>query len=52
VEDLEVVSEWVASGIAPGLVLDAKVVPTLVAEWLEEAFRGHACHAVRWRGEN
>ena len=25
----------------PGLVLDAKVVPTVVAEWLEEAFRGH-----------
>ena len=24
-----------------GLVLDAKVVPTVVAEWLEEAFRGH-----------
>jgi thiamine pyrophosphate-dependent acetolactate synthase large subunit-like protein len=41
VEDLGIVSEWVSSGMAPGLVLDAKVVPTVVAEWLEEAFRGH-----------
>jgi thiamine pyrophosphate-dependent acetolactate synthase large subunit-like protein len=39
--DLSVVSEWVQSGAAPGLVLDAKVVPSVVAEWLEEAFRGH-----------
>ena len=39
--DLSVVSDWVESGAEPGLVLDAKVVPTVVAEWLEEAFRGH-----------
>jgi thiamine pyrophosphate-dependent acetolactate synthase large subunit-like protein len=41
VDDLRAVPDWVASGCAPGLVLDAKVVPTVVAEWLEEAFRGH-----------
>ncbi len=41
VEDLVVVSDWLDSGGVPGLVLDAKVVPTVVAEWLEEAFRGH-----------
>jgi thiamine pyrophosphate-dependent acetolactate synthase large subunit-like protein len=41
VEDLSVVSDWLRSGGIPGLVLDAKVVPTVVAEWLEEAFRGH-----------
>jgi thiamine pyrophosphate-dependent acetolactate synthase large subunit-like protein len=41
VADLGVVTEWLESGASPGLVLDAKVVPTVVAEWLEEAFRGH-----------
>jgi acetolactate synthase I/II/III large subunit len=41
VEDLRVVQDWVTGGCTPGLVLDAKVVPTVVAEWLEEAFRGH-----------
>ncbi|MBV9324494.1 MAG: thiamine pyrophosphate-binding protein [Chloroflexi bacterium] len=41
VEDLHAVTEWLESGASPGLVLDAKVVPTVVAEWLEEAFRGH-----------
>lgn len=40
-EDLEVVESWLADGGTPALVLDAKVVPTVVAEWLEEAFRGH-----------
>ncbi|MFN8636771.1 MAG: thiamine pyrophosphate-binding protein [Chloroflexota bacterium] len=40
-EDLEVVSTWLSHGGKPGLLLDAKVVPTVVAEWLEEAFRGH-----------
>jgi thiamine pyrophosphate-dependent acetolactate synthase large subunit-like protein len=38
--DLEAVGAWLAQGNG-GLVLDAKVVPTVVAEWLEEAFRGH-----------
>ena len=40
-EDLTAVSMWLDSGGVPGLVVDAKVVPTVVAEWLEEAFRGH-----------
>jgi len=40
-EDLQAVERWLAEGDARGLVLDAKVVPTVVAEWLEEAFRGH-----------
>jgi thiamine pyrophosphate-dependent acetolactate synthase large subunit-like protein len=40
-QDLELVTEWLESGASPGLVLDARVVPTVVAEWLEEAFRGH-----------
>jgi thiamine pyrophosphate-dependent acetolactate synthase large subunit-like protein len=40
VSDLDVVDEFLAR---PGhaLVLDAKVVPGVVAEWLEEAFRAH-----------
>ncbi len=41
VSDLSALTEWLESGASPGLVLDAKVVPTVVAEWLEEAFRGH-----------
>jgi thiamine pyrophosphate-dependent acetolactate synthase large subunit-like protein len=40
-EDLDVVTAWLNGAGAPGLLLDAKVVPTVVAEWLEEAFRGH-----------
>ena len=40
-EDLEAVETWLVSGAERALVLDAKVVPTVVAEWLEEAFRGH-----------
>jgi thiamine pyrophosphate-dependent acetolactate synthase large subunit-like protein len=39
--DLQAVGEWLRGGASPALVLDAKVVPTVVAEWLEEAFRGH-----------
>jgi thiamine pyrophosphate-dependent acetolactate synthase large subunit-like protein len=39
--DLEALREWLAEGARPGLVIDAKVVPSVVAEWLEEAFRGH-----------
>jgi acetolactate synthase-1/2/3 large subunit len=39
--DLEVVRDWLARGRPKPLLLDAKVVPTVVAEWLEEAFRGH-----------
>jgi thiamine pyrophosphate-dependent acetolactate synthase large subunit-like protein len=39
--DLAALEAWLARGAARALVLDAKVVPTVVAEWLEEAFRGH-----------
>ena len=39
-DDLHAVKAWLAEGAAPALVLDAKVIPTVVAEWLEEAFRG------------
>ncbi len=39
--DLRAVETWLVGGAARALVLDAKVVPTVVAEWLEEAFRGH-----------
>lgn len=39
--DLRAVEAWLAEGGAPALLIDAKVVPTVVAEWLEEAFRGH-----------
>jgi thiamine pyrophosphate-dependent acetolactate synthase large subunit-like protein len=39
--DLEVVTDWLGRGRPRPLLLDAKVVPTVVAEWLEEAFRGH-----------
>ena len=40
-DDLDAVKRWLDDGALPGMVLDAKVVPTVVAEWLEEAFRGH-----------
>jgi thiamine pyrophosphate-dependent acetolactate synthase large subunit-like protein len=40
VDDLHVVRDWLATP-GRGLLLDAKVVPTVVADWLEEAFRGH-----------
>jgi acetolactate synthase I/II/III large subunit len=39
--DLASLGAWLENGATPALVLDAKVVPTIVAEWLEEAFRGH-----------
>jgi thiamine pyrophosphate-dependent acetolactate synthase large subunit-like protein len=39
--DLAVVRGWLERGRPKPLLLDAKVVPTVVAEWLEEAFRGH-----------
>ena len=40
-EDLDSVQEWVSAGTGGGLIVDAKVVPTVVADWLEAAFRGH-----------
>ena len=39
--DLEAVRDWVKRGRPKPMLLDAKVVGTVVAEWLEEAFRGH-----------
>ena len=39
--DLEIVREWLDRGRPKPLVVDAKVTPTVVAGWLEEAFRGH-----------
>ena len=39
--DLAAVRDWVARGMPRALVIDARVVPTVVAEWLEEAFRSH-----------
>jgi acetolactate synthase I/II/III large subunit len=40
VEDLAAVERWVADRTGP-MVVDAKVEPTVVAEWLAEAFRAH-----------
>jgi thiamine pyrophosphate-dependent acetolactate synthase large subunit-like protein len=39
--DLEIVKHWLDRGRPRPLLLDARIVPTVVAEWLEEAFRGH-----------
>lgn len=39
--DLSAIETWIAEGCTPALLLDSKVVPTVVAEWLEDAFRGH-----------
>jgi thiamine pyrophosphate-dependent acetolactate synthase large subunit-like protein len=40
VDDLAAVEHWLADRSGP-LVVDAKVVPTVVADWLPEAFRAH-----------
>jgi thiamine pyrophosphate-dependent acetolactate synthase large subunit-like protein len=37
--DLAVIDAWLADHKGHPLVLDAKVNPTICAEWLEEAFR-------------
>lgn len=39
--DLDVVTRWLERGRPVPLLLDAKVTRAVVAEWLEEAFRGH-----------
>ena len=39
-DDLRLLEKWLERRDGP-FVLDAKVVPTVVAEWLEEAFRAH-----------
>jgi acetolactate synthase I/II/III large subunit len=38
-DDLAVIDEWLEGQFGHPLVLDAKVNPTICAEWLEEAFR-------------
>ena len=40
-EDLAQATRWLAGNRDRSLLIDAKVVPTVVAEWLEEAFKGH-----------
>ena len=40
-DDLEIVTDWLHRGRPTSLLLDAKVTSKVVAEWLEEAFRGH-----------
>jgi thiamine pyrophosphate-dependent acetolactate synthase large subunit-like protein len=40
VDDLKALGDWLGDRSRP-LVLDAKVTPNVVAEWLEEAFRAH-----------
>lgn len=40
-DDLAAVRDWLDRGRPKPLLVDAKVVPTVVGEWLEEAFRGH-----------
>ena len=39
--DLRAVSAWLAAGARVPLLVHALVVSTVVAEWLEDAFRGH-----------
>lgn len=39
-KDLAPVADWLGAPDGP-LVVDAKVTPSVVAEWLEEAFRAH-----------
>jgi thiamine pyrophosphate-dependent acetolactate synthase large subunit-like protein len=39
--DVAAVESWLRAPSSPAMLVDAKVVPTVVAEWLEEAFRGH-----------
>jgi thiamine pyrophosphate-dependent acetolactate synthase large subunit-like protein len=39
--DLTALGKWLASGRERPLLVDAKVVPTVAAEWLQEAFRSH-----------
>ncbi|HEY3728688.1 MAG TPA: thiamine pyrophosphate-binding protein [Solirubrobacteraceae bacterium] len=39
-EDLSAVEDWLAESEPRPLVLDAKVNPTICADWLAEAFRG------------
>ncbi|MCC6179799.1 MAG: hypothetical protein IT305_31180 [Chloroflexi bacterium] len=45
--DLWALDAWLASSSRRALALDAAVIPTVVAEWLEEVFRGHEQEATR-----
>jgi thiamine pyrophosphate-dependent acetolactate synthase large subunit-like protein len=40
VDDLKIVDDWLAAPDPGPLVLDAKIDPTIRAEWLADAFRG------------
>jgi len=40
-EDLAPATRWLGGERDRALLIDAKVAPTVVAEWLEEAFKGH-----------
>jgi thiamine pyrophosphate-dependent acetolactate synthase large subunit-like protein len=40
-DDLAPATSWLAGNRDKALLIDAKVEPTVVAEWLEEAFKGH-----------
>ena len=40
-EDLAPAGEWLAGDRGKALLIDAKIIPTVVAEWLQEAFKGH-----------
>jgi hypothetical protein len=40
-EDLAALEKWLERRDEGPFVLDVKVVPDVVAEWLEEAFRAH-----------
>ena len=40
-EDLAPAAGWLAGDRRKAMLIDAKVIPTVVAEWLEEAFKGH-----------
>lgn len=39
--DLEPLRRWLAGPRGRGFLVDAKVVPTVVGDWLEDAFQGH-----------
>lgn len=41
VTDLDPLATWIERGGGGGIVVDAKIVPTLVADWLEDAFGAH-----------
>jgi thiamine pyrophosphate-dependent acetolactate synthase large subunit-like protein len=40
-EDLDAVRDWLGGPRDRAMLVDAKIVPTVAMDWLEEAFRGH-----------